>query len=63
MIYILAILSVIIAAIIIWYFLPAKKRAFMPYCLLFLIVAITVCLFSAPYRIERIIADLTHLFG
>ena len=59
--YIIGILLIILASAIVWYFLPSKWRALMPYYWLGLASVFVFCLIKEPYRIERIIYDITHL--
>lgn len=59
--YILGIVVIILASMIVWYFLPPKGRALMPYYWISLAGGFLFCFIKEPYRIERIIYDLTQL--
>lgn len=59
--YIIGILLIILVSMIVWCFLPSKGRALMPYYWLGLASGFLFCFIKEPYRIERVIHDITQL--
>lgn len=63
MVYILGILIIIIASVAVLYFIHFKKNMMYYVFFGFIVGMLMYSLLSAPYRIERIMSEISVLFG
>ena len=63
MIYIVGILFILIVSAAVLHYIPFKKPIMRTVCFGFILGILACCLISEPYRIARIMSDITALLG